>query len=117
MTEDQKIDAAIALLIERGMRESRAYPIGLNALRKLGWTVKPPAFSPFKNLVFGFGAYFAAIWGMLMHFTPLGKNFGWPLLPIALVAGLLFGLSMAWLIKKRVNDLNLPAWEDIGKPE
>jgi len=83
----------------------------------LGLEVAPPLFSGFLTNAMLMGGFFAAGWGMLMWlFTWSGKASPMFALLAALLAGGLFGISMALYMRNKARQLKLPPWAQYRGP-
>ena len=114
MTLQEKVDAFVNDLAQRGVGKYTSAPPLYRLFWRLGIEVPPPHFAGFWSLTMVMGGYFAILWGLFMWLL------GWPRkdTPIAitvvtaLFAGLLFGVIMAALYRRRAQKLALPRWED-----
>ncbi|MFN8389912.1 MAG: DUF6404 family protein [Bdellovibrionota bacterium] len=116
MPTPSRRDAAVRLLVEKGVWRSNYAPPALKALWKAGYDVPPPHFAPFWAVALVAGTGFALLWGAFMWlliWSPQG-------LPeaIALVAscaaGALFGITMGGYFAYTRRKHNLPRWRDIA---
>lgn len=113
MTDEERIDEAIKLLVEKGVWKTHAYPPVYRLLRRFGVILRPPVFASKLAIALGFGAYFGAAWGLLMWLLGLGSHLS-ALAFASLVAGALFGACMAAFFNWQRNRYGLPTWEEIG---
>jgi hypothetical protein len=115
MTHRQKVDHLIAELGQQGVSRYKAAPPLFRLLWALGLEVPPPLFLGFLPLTVLFGAPFGVLWGVGMWFwvwQGLGLAGLVVGLPGAVLAGLLFGLVMAWIHRRYAVRFGLPSWED-----
>lgn len=102
------------LMQAKGLSRSEYDPFVLRWLRFAGLPVVPPCFLPFWKIALIYSVVFGvcfAIGGWVLN-TFLSRDFA-PHLVVAPVSGLLFGLFIAFWMKRWVTRLNLPRWEDI----
>jgi hypothetical protein len=114
MTHQEKVDQLIADLGQKGMNPYAVAPPLFRLLWALGLRVRPPLFMGFLSLTLLAGVFFGASCGLLMWLMPLRPR----KLPVevgaatSLIAGLLFGLSMATYYRWKFKRLRLPPWEN-----
>jgi hypothetical protein len=112
MAPRQKIDAAVRYLRARKVSAGTAAPPLYRLLWALGVPVPPPHFQSFPALALAMGVPFGLLLGVVLTFAGPGN----PALPIGagmgLVAGALFGLSMAGYYRRSAARMNLPRWAD-----
>lgn len=87
------------LLVESGEKKAWGSPPLYKLFWKFGWEIPPPLFQSFKMNFLCFGGYFGIFWGTTMYFFFWRKDEGNDLtinIAAAILAGVLFGVSMAW---------------------
>jgi hypothetical protein len=110
---DRKLTAAFAQMADAGLQPSHFNPLGDRLLRKLGCRLRPPHYRhPFMNAA-AMGLWFACLWGagmwiFIWHDRPVLM-----LAAVALLAGGLFGVIMAWLIARARDRADLTPWSDL----
>ncbi len=113
----QKVDTAIKLLIEKGVKSGEAYPIFHRLLRKVGIVLRPPLFSRPVNWGASIGVVFALLFNVLMngYYHIVGDK-----MEVGVVAticvGIIYGVFMTIYFKRKVKKLQLPDWDDIPTP-
>jgi len=97
-----------------GLSKTSSQPAFIRLAWFLGWKLPPFQFLGFNHLVLGFGSPFGLFWGTSMWLILWRSSGSSPLLNlgVSIGAGLSFGVCMAWLMRRRIVELNLPAWED-----
>lgn len=124
MKEDAKIEAAYRLLRELGCRGPS---LAETALRWVGIGFVPFMFCDYWRLALTIGGWAAFWWGLVLCAHPvLGIGPFHPSLPIqqaillalvlAAAAGVIFGLVMAWFMRRAADNCQLPLWKDF-RPE
>jgi len=111
MEKREKIDAAVALLVARGMKKGKAFPLAWYLLRLLGVHLRPPVFMDRAKLMIIFSLYFSAIWGALVHLTVSLNEAG--RIELTILGGLAFGIFMAVYYGRLARQMTLPYWRDI----
>lgn len=117
---DTRLERALAILAETGMRRSSYAPGVHRLLWQDGVRLRPPHFARFVDNLLFMGGGFGAFWGVIMWWLVWGPA-GVPLPEILLhaaVAGLVFGLVTAGYFAFSARKHKLPAWDDvmIGSP-
>lgn len=115
---EQKIDAYRAWMLTQQVRPGTSTPPLWRLLWKLGVPLAPPHFLGFFPLLLVCGTFFGPIWGLTMYLL-VWRNQGMPLQNVfgaTLLAGLLFGLAMAWVYRRKARQLKLPSWQDWRAP-
>lgn len=111
-----------------GLPRSTFAPPFYRALWRLGIEAPPPLFTGLVPLALIMGTLFALMWGpflwiafRVLHRLAPSAVLAVPALfivPVALVAGALFGFAMAGLIRRTARKLRLPSWSEYsGCPE
>jgi|SRR5215210_2188925 len=111
----QKVDRLIVELGQQGVSPYASAPPLFRLLWRLGLNVPPPFFLGFLPLTLLTGTFFGVLWGVVMWFWVWqGEGLAASLaVPTSVFAGLLFGLGMAWLVRREAARLGLPtSWED-----
>ncbi|HBR6924824.1 TPA: hypothetical protein MEF31_005389 [Klebsiella pneumoniae] len=106
---------ALAIMASRKMWKSNYAPLLIRLLWRLGINIPPLPFAPFWQVFVVMTGYFSPGYGLWMYWT-VWRAQGMPLLfacEISLIAGVLFGLTMALfhLWRRKVN--KLPDWKDL----
>lgn len=115
MTFQKKLAAAHQELKDKGISKLNFNPIGLKVLRLAGIKIKPLFYYSFKSIFFVTGTYFGLIWGIAMYLLQW-KAQEIPLLlamPVALLAGSLFGFWMAFYYTRKAKKINLSDWNKL----
>lgn len=110
-------EAALRLMASTGIWRSNYAPPLVRLAWRLGWDLPLPHFLPAWQVVLGFGVYFGVAFTGLMWLM-LGRSEGWAadrLASMALVAGALFGVSMALYYAHGRRKNALPRWEDLSQ--
>ena len=117
MTHKEKIKKMFEELPKKGIKQYNFAPPIYRLLWKLGVEIPPPPFSSFLYDFLFAGVGFGTLWGLLMWFVfwqP--KNFPAIIAIISsAMAGILFGLSMAVILRHKAKKHNLPLWKDYDK--
>ena len=114
MTHQEKVDHLIAELGKEGMSPYTVAPPLFRLLWALGLRVPPPLFLGFLTVALFAGFFFGLFWGAFMWLI----QWRWWKAPVELaafasvLAGLLFGVSMAAYYRWKARQLKLPRWED-----
>lgn len=114
MTHPEKLKAMKSHMAALGIMASTAAPPAWKLLWRLGVEIPPPLFLGFWSLALFMGAFFGVLWGVVMWLI----LWSWQGIPFvfvaiaALVAGFLFGLSMATYFRYLARKHNLPSWAD-----
>lgn len=109
-----KRQAALKLLEKTGIMRSNYAPPYLRLLWRMGFDVAPPHFSPFWQNALFTGVFYSVGWGLLMYFFVWSKVVIPPLLMLnsSLIAGFLFGLTLACYYAYGKRKHGLPSWQD-----
>ncbi|UTW59948.1 hypothetical protein KFE96_06490 [Kordiimonas sp. SCSIO 12603] len=106
---EARVDAAIELLLAKGVKPYESYSLPQRLLRFCGYSTRPMYF---LHPVW-FGVQVGILYALLMTlaYAILGQEISYGIaLPIWSV---FFGTFMAIFFKRRREKLDLPAWEDI----
>ena len=119
MDEAEKRQRMAEHLSSLGVRRGAYAPPFYRALWRLGFDLPPPLFSGFLAIALPGGAFFGAAWGLA--FGALARIIGLPVPDpfigvTALGCGALFGLVMAFLVRREARRLGLPRWSDYTPP-
>lgn len=113
MTFDEKVRSLQIHLAAYRIKAGASAPLLWRLMWKLGLKVPPPHFLRFLPLALICGSFFALSWGLTMYLIlwraqqlPLHMVLGAPLL-----AGLMFGITMAFVFRRQARRLKLPAWD------
>lgn len=110
MSTHTKRAAALALLAQTGIWRSNYEPPLLRLLWRLGFDVPLPHLMSFWKNALSTGSYFCIAWGLIMWSQ---GSTGAGLLVGAVVAGLLFGISMASYYAYGKRKHQLPSWHEL----
>ena len=120
MTHRDKLTAMYRHIAILGVSKGTAAPPIFRLLWRLGIEVPPPLFISFIPAALGMGVFFGFFWGLVMWailWSRQGMSFGLMASP-SLVAGVLFGLSMAAYYRYLARKYELPSWADYtGAPQ
>ena len=111
---DLRLRQALTLLEAKGVRKSTCAPPLFRLLWKLGVKVPPPHMAGFAFNSLLMGGFFGVFWSLLMWLM-LWNRQGMPLTGVAmkaLLAGALFGLTMAWYLRYGARKHAIPRWRD-----
>jgi hypothetical protein len=114
MTHREKVDRLIVEMQSKGVNPYTAAPPVFRLLWSMGIEVPPPHFLSFMTITLVMGTFFGVFWGGLMWLL-LWRNSEAPGIfnvTVPALAGLFFGLAMAWLLRRKAARLQLPAWKD-----
>jgi uncharacterized protein DUF6404 len=113
MTHEEKVEFLLNELSQRGVSKYTVAPPLYRILWRLGLEAKPPHFASFWSLTFTVGAFFAIAWGIFMWlFFWQGTDFPAVVgVSTSVIAGLLFGMTIAGYYRSRARRLALPRWE------
>ena len=114
MTHSDKLERMQKHLAGLGISPSTAAPPIWRLLWRLGIELPPPLFMGFWPAAFFMGSFFGVFWGVVMWLLMWGRS-GLPLAfaaLLALVAGVLFGLLMAAVLRSQARNKQIPAWKD-----
>ena len=117
MTHKEKLNKMFDELSKKGINKNIFAPPIYRLLWKIGIEIPPPLFSSFMSIFLFSGIFFGLLWGLLMWILLWRPEN----LPIAIavigsaMAGVLFGLSIAAILRRKAKKYNLPLWKDYGK--
>jgi hypothetical protein len=97
-------------LAAQGVGSHTSAPPAYRIAWLLGLRVRPPLYQPFATLAQGMGTGFGVLWGVLMwiiFWRPADLS-AYAALGSALLAGTLFGLTMAAFYRWKAGRLRLP---------
>ena len=114
MDDFEKVRAAERHLAGLGLKQYEVAPPVHRLLWRFGFAIPPPLCASFAHLAMFNGALFGLGWGVLMWFgfwswQDLRPSF-WLAASVAAAAGVLFGLSMAWIIRRKARMLGIGSW-------
>ncbi|MBK0167087.1 DUF6404 family protein [Klebsiella sp. S69] len=106
---------ALAIMASRKMWKSNYAPPLIRLLWWLGVKIPPLPFAPFWQVFRWMGGFFSMWYGLLMYLMVWRVQGRSPLFACAtsLIAGVLFGLTMALFHWWRRRANNLPDWKDL----
>lgn len=109
-----KRDAALAIMARTGIWESNYYPPILRLLWRMGVHLPLPHFVSFGRVALVSGGFFGPAWGALMWFA-IWRHQMQPIaaLAITLVAGIVFGLTLAAYYGYGRRKHKLPLWHEL----
>jgi hypothetical protein len=113
MTHEEKVAFLLNDLSQRGVSKYTVAPPLYRLLWRLGLEITPPHFASFWSLTLAMGAFFAIAWGIFMWLF-LWRSEDLPAIAdvcVSVIAGLLFGMTMAGYYRSRARKLALPPWE------
>jgi hypothetical protein len=110
MTPIDKIQLAIAELLDRRVRKATAAPLPYRLLWRLGIAIPPPLFQSFVGLAVFHGLLFGVPLGAILacadrRLAPDGATI------LGTISGAIFGLVMAIHFRLEARRLGLPSWE------
>ncbi len=112
MYDQDKIDRALKILADKGLKPGLLFPV-LNFIgKKLGVTVRPFMFSSpvVKAIEFIISyAFCYLLFELTIHERPLSLN----VLVSLFMGGIIFSVSAGYFSHLKVNGLGLPKWRDI----
>lgn len=114
MTHQEKLEEMYRHMSLLGISKSIAAPPAWRLLWCLGVAVPPPLFIPLVPCALATGSFFGLSWGLLMWALFWSRQ-GMPAAAMAasaLVAGALFGLTMATYFRYLSRKHGLPKWSD-----
>ena len=112
-TFEAKIGRALAWTDARGIGRSTSAPPLHRLLWKLGVPLPPPLMAGFALNALFMGGFFGVAWGLgmwLLFWRGQGLPSGLALVA-AIAAGVLFGLAMAWVLRRQARRHGVPAWD------
>ena len=113
---DARLRQALAFIASKGVRPSTAAPPLYRLFWKMGLKVPPPLMAGFFSIALLMGGFFGVFWGLLMWLLMWGRT-GMPMAAaavLALLAGALFGLLMAAVLRWQARNKQIPAWKDFA---
>ncbi|WP_436045994.1 DUF6404 family protein [Pseudoxanthomonas sp. LjRoot143] len=113
---DARLQQALAFIESKGVRRSTAAPPLYRLFWRMGLKVPPPLMASFPSIALLMGGFFGLFWGLLMWLLMWGRT-GMPVAfgaSIALLAGALFGLLMAAVLRSQARNKQIPAWKDFA---
>ncbi len=118
MDFEEQRQRAYRVLNRKGLPRRAAEPPHAHVLRALGFQLRPFPFETFWRMVFLSAAWFAPCWGLAMWFWRWrGEGLGVAAaVLVALLTGVLFGLSMAGYMAYWRRKHDLPTWESLAGP-
>jgi apolipoprotein N-acyltransferase len=111
-----KIDSAVRQAIAAGVRPSDAAPPFYRLAWRLGLGLRPPLYAGFAVNALVMGGFYGVSMGVLGLLWAMSRP-GWrpalvlPVLGLACVAGAVFGVLMAGLMRRRARRAGLPSWD------
>jgi hypothetical protein len=117
-THKEKIELMYDEFPEKGISKSSYAPPFYRLLWRLGIKAVPPIFYSFKRVWITQALFFAVAWGILMYFFIWQKE-NMSILNMVVSScsgGLVFGLIMAFFIRKQSKKIGCPSWDDYGNP-
>jgi hypothetical protein len=113
MTHDEKVAFLLNDLGQRGVGKSTVAPPLYRILWRLGVEATPPLFASFWSTALMMGVWFAIGWGVIMWlFVWRGEDQPAAVfVTVSIVAGVLFGITMAAYYRWRARKLALPRWD------
>jgi len=115
MTHKEKLNKMFAVLPKQGINKYTFAPPIYRLLWKIGIEIPPPLFSTFTSIFLFMGIFFGTLWELLTWLI-YGRN-NLPLsitMCASILAGILFGLSMAIYCRYQAKKHSLPLWKDYG---
>ncbi len=114
MTHSEKLVAMRKHFATLGISPIAGVPPVWRFLWALGVAVPPPVFMRFSSVAWILGSVFAITWAMYicLRFSLNQDLFAWLVIGLAISAGVLFGLGMAWRCRAIARKYNLPLWAD-----
>jgi len=111
----RKTEKAFVLMCEKKLKKTTRIPFTYRLLWSMGIKIPPAIFASFGSNLCFLGAYFAVSYGCIMWFVswqPRGMS---PLtgLITSLIAGLFYGVCMAFVFRKCRKAARLPDWEQL----
>ena len=112
--EEEKRRAYRDWMLKQKIAAGSSLPPLWRLLWKLGAALPPPHFMRFWSLVLIFGSFFGTVWGTVMYLVLWrAQHMSLPIaVGMSLLAGLLFGLSMAAIFRRQARRLKLGSWQD-----
>jgi hypothetical protein len=114
MSHTEKIRLFVADMRSRGISAWTVAPPVYRLLWAIGFESRPPHFAGFTQLAISFGLFYCAFWGGIMWLFSWRETAMPPvvMITVSAVTGALFGLIMAWSIRRAARRLNLPEWKN-----
>ena len=113
---DTRLQQALAFIESKGVRRSTAAPPLYRLCWKMGLKVPPPLMAGFFSIALLMGSFFGVFWGLVMWLLMWHRAdmpLAWAAL-LALLAGVLFGLMMAAVLRMQARGKQIPAWKDFS---
>ncbi len=111
---ETRYQAAIRAADAAGFRRSASETPLVRGLRALGLKPRPPHYASFGTNVMLHGIIFTFVWGVLMWVFVWGDRVPPEYAAVAaLLAGILFGVVIAFLYRATAERGDLPRWEDL----
>jgi hypothetical protein len=111
---EPRYQAALRAADAAGLSRVIAEPPHLRLLRRMGLQPRPPHFAAFSTNFMAHGLPFALIWGVIMWLLVWGGTVPPATAAVAaLLAGIAFGLVVAFLYRGTAERKGLPRWEDL----
>jgi hypothetical protein len=111
---ETRLQRALAMLESKKLGRNTYAPPLFRLMWKMGLKLPPPHMAGFAINATLMGGFFGAFWGLFMWLLMWSRQ-GMPLLvgvATALVAGLLFGLTMAWYLRHQARRHGIPHWRE-----
>ena len=110
---EARVGRALAWTDARGIGRNTSAPPVHRLLWKFGVPLPPPLTAGFALNALFMGGFFGVAWGLgmwLLFWRAQGLT---PAMvgAAAITAGLLFGLAMAWTLRRQARRLGVPAWD------
>ena len=115
-THEEKIKLMFEEFPPKGISKSSFAPPLYRLFWKLGFKAVPPIFYSFKKIWITQGSIFGILWGVLMYFIRWRKeNMSFlSMIITACFAGILFGLFMAYFVRRQSKKYSIPSWNEYG---
>jgi hypothetical protein len=111
---EMRYAAALRAADEAGFRRGASETFLVRGLRGLGLRPRPPHYAGFAANVMMHGLPFTLVWGVLMWALVWGDRVPPAHAAVAaLMAGLFFGVVVAYLYRATADRASLPRWEDL----
>ena len=102
-------------LPQKGIGQYTFAPPVYRLLWKIGVKIPPPLFSSSEFIFLFQGLFFGSLWGIFMRLTVWQDMNTIIFIIRSILAGSIFGLSMAILLRRKAKKYGLPRWKDYGK--
>ena len=113
---DTRLQQALSFIESKGIRRSTAAPPLYRLFWKMGLKVPPPLMAGFFSIALLMGSFFGVFWGLVMWLLIWNRTdmpFAIAAL-LALMAGVLFGLIMAAVLRMQARGRRIPVWKDFS---